>query len=143
MVYWPLQFGPASEAPFDTMPSGAVVSSIPQSPTSSNLYWSYLQTSERPMRMRVLSERSESKDLSASVFNGLRTLSFSVDKRGRPISFRISRLRTLWQNMGGGGTFTFQFFKYYFKRLSGRESRPACPELSRRERAQRVEGSCS
>src|SRR5215470_8406039 len=96
------------------------------------------------MRMRVLSERCESTDLSASVFNGLRTLSFSVDKRSRLISFRISRLRTLLENMGGVGTLTSKYFKYYFKRLSpGRDSSPACPEPSRRERAHRVKGSCS
>src|SRR5262249_2518614 len=38
-----------------------------------------------------------------NVFNGLRTLSFSVDKRTKPNPFTIIRLRTLSQNMGGGG----------------------------------------
>src|SRR5215470_2669106 len=37
------------------------------------------------------------------VFNRIRTLSFSVDKRIQPNSFRITRFRTLLQNMGGGG----------------------------------------
>src|SRR5262249_33046133 len=68
----------------------------------------------------------------SSIFNNLRTLSFYVDKRVQANSFAINCLRTLLQNMGGGGSSRPRSFKYYFNRPSDEDGCPACPERSRR-----------
>lgn len=86
----------------------SAVSSNRQLQSSNLCHWSYLQTAMVPLCFPF-------------VFNDLRTLSFYIDQSIKPISFRISQLRTLLQNRGGGGILSLQFFKYYLK--SGRAHR--------------------